>query len=101
MLALQISLVAAFVAALLFEIPWILVAAMIFAAPLIIPVAGLACWRFNYLLLRRYRGPSSIEHGDSWTGEPDTVGMLKRIPDRCPKCAATILTERSPEVRTA
>ncbi|GAA4039668.1 hypothetical protein GCM10022281_20660 [Sphingomonas rosea] len=101
MLALQVLLVGAFLAALFLQRPAIMVAGMIVAAPFIIPAAGLGCWRCNYNLLRRYRGSGSIEHGDSWTGEPDTVGMLNRIPNRCPKCQATILTEEPLEVRTA
>jgi hypothetical protein len=73
---------------------------MVIVAPFIIPVAGLGCWRCNYNLLRRYRGPDSIEHGDSWTGEPDTWNVETHS-ERCPKCQATILTEQNVEVRTA
>jgi hypothetical protein len=101
MLALQVVLVAAFLISALLRKGEILLICIAFAAPLLIVLASLGCWRCNYNLLRRYRGPAWIEHGDSWSGEPEHVGMLKRIPERCPKCDAVIISRSTSEVRSA
>jgi hypothetical protein len=61
-------------------------------ALLALPLANLGCWRCNYNLFRRYRGPESVEHGDSWTTGPLYPWRMIPIPDECPKCGALILS---------
>ena len=73
---------------------WTFVIFLAALLPLALPLAGLGCWKCNYNLLRAYRGPKTIEHGDSWTAD-NFPWRWAPFPATCPKCGAQILSGSS------
>ena len=94
LIALYFGLVPVAVAAFLTHHVEFAVLAIVAEWPFILPIALLGCYRCHFNVFRRYRGPSSPEHGDSYTNQ---IAFPVPIPDRCPKCGAVLLDARSSE----
>jgi hypothetical protein len=58
-------------------------------------LSKLGCWRCHFNVMRPYEGPESPADGDNWTGLKPWD--MTDVPDRCPRCDATIIS--SPSVR--
>ena len=85
-------MIAALVAAVVLPVPLIALIAILVMMPVVAPMAALGCYRCNFNVLRSYRGPTSPEHGDSWTRDWRPLGALPRA---CPKCGAVLLSTPS------
>ena len=89
LLAVNLAMIVAILVSAATGIVSIAIISIVLMGALASPLGMLGCHQCSFNVFRRYRGPASPEHGDSYTRQ---FAMPIAIPDTCPKCGATLLT---------